>query len=172
MPLTPEEIKNKAKDGIKVYKILPENDVYTKYNTSDHSLIDEYVEKLDKEYELNGIDRKSYIYLVILKRYLDFDITIYPIDIEPFANESAIVPNNLSFINFQNYLTLYSDYESNTNELILVILLERNSSNSPINELNYYFYGMKRNNNQKGKFLNISDLNLTSEDSKLQSMYF
>ena len=171
MPLTPDEIKNRAKDGIKVFRIIPENETYTKYNISDHSLIKEYVEKLDKEYELNGVDKKSEIYLVILKKYLDFYITIYPIDVEPFANES-VLPNNLSFINFQNYLTLYSEYESDNNEIILVVLLEKISSNSPINELYYYFCGMKRNNNKNYYFLNISNNNLTNEESKLQAMYF
>ena len=175
IPLTPDDIKNRIEAGIKVFKIIPkENDNYTNYDISDNSLIAEYINILDKEYEQYEGDRSSGIYLAILKKYFDFNITIYPIDIESFAYENVFLPNNLGFINLANYFTenntLY--YESITNQILLAIILERKSLNSSINELNYYFYGMNRNQNQKGEFLNISNLNLVSiEDKQLQIMY-
>ena len=76
---------------------------------------------MDKEYEQYEGDRSSGIYLVILKKYFDFNITIYPIDIESFAYENVFLPNNLGFINLANYFTenntLY--YESITNQILL-----------------------------------------------------
>ena len=82
------------------------------------------------------------IYLILTINYIDFNITIYPLDIESFTYDNVLVPNNLGSINFENYFSEYIDYEIDNNQIILVILLESLSLNSSINELNYYFYAL------------------------------
>ena len=147
---------------------LYDNNDYIKYNKSDNDLMKEYIQlfnKYSEGYEKDGI------YLIILKQYKNFNITIYPLDIESFAYDNAFVPNNLGFINFINYFVGYFDYEVNSNEIILVILLESLSLNSSINELNYYFYGMNENHNEKSRFINISEYNLINEKMTYNAMY-
>ena len=58
-------------------------------------------------------------------------------DIETFTNDKVLSPNNLCSINFQGYFSDYIGYEINNNQIILVILLERFSLNSSINDINY-----------------------------------
>ena len=105
--------------------------------------------------------------MVIFKKYFDFNITIYPLDIESFVYDNIIRPNNLGFINFRDYLTEYKEYEISKNEIVLVVLLERMCLNSSINELNYYFYGMKEYPDKNYELLNISNLNLRNNDESL-----
>ena len=166
-PFIPGE---KRQNIIKI--ILKEDENYTNYNISDYSLINEYIRILNKEYEQIGNDTENGIYLVIFKKYFNFNITIYPLDIESFVHDNVILPNNLGFVNFNNYFTEYNYYKTYTNEIILVILLERMCLNSSINDLNYYFFGMKENLSKNGKFLNISNLNLRSNDADLLKTMF
>ena len=141
---------------------MDEDNNYLKYNKSDNELIQEYIQlfnKYSEGYEKDGI------YLIILKKYKNFNITIYPLDVESFTYDNVISPNNLGFINFENCLEGYFDYEVNANEIILIILLESLSLNSSINELNYYFYSMNENHLERSKFINIFESNLILNDN-------
>ena len=170
-PLTPDEKRENILRRTKLVKILDEDEdnYYLKYNKSDNELIQEYIQlfnKYSEGYEKDGI------YLLILKRYKNFNITIYPIDVETFAYDNVITPNNLGFIDFENYLQGYFDYEVGSNEIILVILLESLSLNSSINELNYYFYSLNENHNERSRFINIFESDLILNDNlTLKTMY-
>ena len=149
---------------IEVVKILTVYENYTRYNNPDSLLIEEYIKILNQESERYG---SREIYLIIFKKLNNFNITIYPIDIESFTYDNVIVPNNLGFIHFEYYFPRFPDYEADTNEIILIILLESLSLNSSINELNYYFFGMNMKQIEKSKFLNISSLDLKNEENNL-----
>ena len=150
-PLTPDEKMDEISKRIKVVKILTDERDYLNYNNNDTSLINEYKDLFQKESENY---EKIGIYLIILKKYYNFNITIYPMDIETFTNDKVLSPNNLCSINFQGYFSDYIGYEINNNQIILVILLERFSLNSSINDINYYFYGMNEDDDEQSKFLN------------------
>ena len=150
--------------------MLSEDTNYLNYNNEDSSLIQEYKDIFQKEsenYDTIGI------YLIILKRYNNFNITIYPLDIESFTYDNVLVPNNLGSINFENYFSEYIDYEIDNNQIILVILLESLSLNSSINELNYYFYALNENDDDQSKFLDDISLSSMNENSnnRLKAMY-
>ena len=169
-PLTPDEKKDEISKRIKVVKMLSEDTNYLNYNSEDSSLIQEYKDIFQKEsenYDTIGI------YLIILKRYNNFNITIYPLDIESFTYDNVLVPNNLGSINFENYFSEYIDYEIDNNQIILVILLESLSLNSSINELNYYFYALNENDDEQSKFLDDISLSSMNENNNngLKIMY-
>ena len=168
IPLTPDEKRNNILRRKKLIENLYDNNDYIKYNKSDNDLMKEYIQlfnKYSEGYEKDGI------YLILFKQYKNFNITIYPLDIESFAYDNVFAPNNLGFINFINYLQGYFNYEVNTHEIILVILLESLSLNSSINELNYYFYGMNENHYEKSRFINISESNIIIGNIIYKSMY-
>ena len=117
------------------------------------------------------------IFLIISTRYINFTITIYPIDIEYFVYSQVIAPNNLGFINFTKTFPDYIYYEINTSNLILVCLLEYHNENSSINDLNYYLYsfneknyGNLKNLGEKIIFNETEEFNL-NESSILETQY-
>ena len=171
--LTDEENMEDRNNRMNIYKILIKNENYFDYYKYDDVLMKNYTNLLQDELNKQSGDYVlNDIYLVLLFKYKNFNITIYPIDVESFAYNSVISPNNLGFINFEKYLPGYNKYEKDSQQILLVILLERLSLNSSINDLNYYFYGMNKNNFRKGTFLNISELNLTNDDnSRLNIIY-
>ena len=164
IPKTFDERIDNNTNKIHIVKILTVFENYNRYNNSDSLLIEEYIKIFNQESERYG---SREIYLIIFKKFDNFNITIYPLDIESFAYDNIMIPNNLGFINFEDYFPSYSDYEADTNEIILIILLESLSLNSSINELNYYFYGMNIKQIEKSKFLNISSLDLKSNENNL-----
>ena len=173
IPFT-NETKQADIDGrFKVVKEYIRNGSYYGFNKCDVNLINDYYKILKNELnEDSGIAKKKGIYLILLLQYDNFNITIYPIDIENYVYENIIIPHKIGFINFQNYLTDYYQYEIDTRDILLVILLESLSLNSSVNELNYYFYSMNEKNYDKRDCLNNSNLNLgNNNDSRLEIKY-
>ena len=74
------------------------------------------------------------IYLIYTLKYNNFTINIYPLDVEDYAYNNVFIPNNLGFINFTElFYPSFLDYEVNSSDYILVILLESKCENSSIN---------------------------------------
>ena len=169
-PLSPDEKKDDIAKRIKVVKILTEETNYLNFNRTDTTLMEEYKALLSKESE--NYEEKE-IYLIILKKYKNFNIVIYPLDIETFAYDNVLVPNNIGSINFENYFLEYINYEIFNNQIILVILLESFSQNSAINELNYYFYGLKEEDLSQSEFLNDDSKTIMkgNNNNNLKLMY-
>ena len=100
----------------------------------DLSIIKKYKDLLFKEISIDLLYNK---YLITSTRYDNFTITIYPLDIEDFVYNKFIASNQLGFANFTKMYPDFINYELQTNDLILVCLLERHYENKSINELNY-----------------------------------
>ena len=103
---------------------------------------------------------ETYIYLFVYFNCTGYNITVYPLEVESDFYKSIIVPNKLGFIKFEDYFkNIDNDYQKVTNKTFLVMLLESLSLNSSINELNYYFYGMNDNIDEKNEnFSNFIDI--------------
>ena len=63
--------------------------------------------------------------------------------------------------------------ETKNKSLILIILIEDLSNNSPIHNLDYYFYGFDKNNNNDYNLLENQEntLNLINKDAILEIKY-
>ena len=103
---------------------------------------------------------ETYIYLFVYFNCTGYNITVYPLEVESDFYKSIIVPNKLGFIKFEDYFKdIDNDYQKVTNKTFLVMLFESLSLNSSINELNYYFYGMNDNIDEKNEnFSNFIDI--------------
>ena len=162
---------------LKVTKILTDNKSDSKVLEifNDLKIIQTYNTLLLNE-KSNGIAND--IYLITSTRYINFTITIYPIDIEDFVYSQVIVPNSLGFINFTKLFPDYIYYEINNSKLILVCLMEHHIENSSINDLNYYLYSFNERNQGKirnlGEKININESEefILDESSKLETQFF
>ena len=156
-----EQILEKERD--KIWRILNKNEYYFNYSNYSDDLIIIYKDLHEK---LSIKENKGFgIYLILTINYIDFNITIYPYDLEDFVYEN-IIQNNLSFIHFKNVFQSSIQYESN--EYLLIILLERICNNSAINELNYYFIKFNDDFYSYEKIDLIKDLGVTG---KLNILY-
>ena len=174
-PETSEEKEQDILNRVIVYKIFKEERNYSKIDEFNFTIIEEeYFELLGKESENY---KSENIYLITSRTYKNFIITIYPLDIEQiFVFDKIIIPNNLGYINFTNFFNNLIDYERFNFKIILVVLIERISSHSAINELNYYFCEIDedvKNNKDFNGHINIKELNVTSfdDDQYLKVIY-
>ena len=154
-----------------IFKNLNENGNYsTTNNNHKQKLIQTYIElyqHLKKE--------EDKIYLITFTKYNNFNITIYPLDIESYAYDNILIPNNLVFANFEKACPNFLNYEIGRTDFIfiLVIYLERQSLNSSINDLNYYFYIFNENdiNFKENNFKNISQLGIYENGTPIEIIY-
>ena len=161
---------------LKIMKILTDNktdsEVLEMFN--GNKIIEKYNTLLTNEMSNIVVNDK---YLITSTRYINFTITIYPLDIEDFVYTQVITPNNLGFINFTKAFPEYIYYEINTSNLILVCLLEHHNENSSINDLNYYLYSFNEKNYGNPKFLgeeivfNETEEFALNDDSILETQY-
>ena len=169
--LTLIEKKNEIKNRLKIIKVLTNINGFTLTSNYELSLIIEYFRLLKNE-ESKYIYNK--IYLITSTQYLNFTITIYPLDIEDYAYEKIFSFNNLGFVNFTNFYTDFLNYEIERNRIILVGILEYQASNSPIKDLNYFLYSFneKINDiNNLGNLLYLDDLIINFDKNKLEVQY-
>ena len=141
---SPDERKDEINTRIKVIKMFSEeeesySDVLSKYHDSDN-LLRNYITILQNELSNYGQDTK--IFLITSTKYMNFTITIYPLDIENFVYEQIFTTNNLAFANFTKMYENFINYEANSGELLLICLLEYHSKNSAIDDLNYFIYSL------------------------------
>ena len=139
---SPDERKDEINKRIKIIKMFSElkeeyDDVLSKYN---EQLLQGYNSYLQNELSNYGSETK--IYLITSTRYMNFTITIYPLDIENFVYEQIFLPNDLGFANFTKMFENFIYTESDTNGLLLVCLMEYHSDNSAINDINYFIYSL------------------------------
>ena len=165
--LTPEQKESDIDSREKIIRIITINQTFSCYNES--WLINDYITRLQNLYNSFGEN----IYLILYLNFTDYNITIYPLDIENFYYDNVIIPNHLGSIYFEPYFPGFIAYEANNSVIILVILLERLCLNSAINELNYYFYIMDERDINNGYFVEgPKDLNLSiNEEQFLKVIY-
>ena len=149
VPIIPDSssIDEKIKEissRIKTIKMFSEDKKYLEViNNFNENLIEgEYIVVLKKELEQNP---NNNIYLITSRNYINFTITIYPLDIEDFVYEQVLLTNNLLSANFTKLYENFIEYEVNTGELLLVCLLQYYTTNSPINYVYYYLYSLDEN---------------------------
>ena len=124
--MTLEEKINDIKNRTKIIKILKNNNKnYIVIDNYEISLIKEYYELLQEE-KSKFIDNK--IYLILSNQYLNFIITIYPLDIEDYTYENIFSSNNLGFVNFTHFYSDFLNYEIERRRIILVGILEHQTS--------------------------------------------
>ena len=149
-----------------------DSEVLEIFNNS--KVIERYNTLLTNEMSSIAVNDK---YLITLTRYINFSVTIYPLDIEEFVYTQVNLPNNLGFINFTKSFPDYIYYEINTNTLILVCLLEHHNLNSSINNLNYILFSFNEKNKGDVKYLGkriiINEIQkfILNDSSKLETQY-
>ena len=132
--MTEEEKKRQIKNKMKIIKVSTDSNNYILNTNYESSLIKEYFDLLEKEEK--NLDNK--IYLISSIQYRNYIITIYPLDIEDYAYEKIFFPNELGFVNFTNYYTDYLQYEIKQKKIIIAGIVEYQSSNTSIKDLNYF----------------------------------
>ena len=146
-----EEKMNEIEKRAKILRTFSEDEDYNKFNNFDKNLVEKYkdLHKLLTETEISiSLDNDTGIYLIYTLKYNNFTINIYPLDVEEYAYNNVFAPNNLGFINFTElFYPSFLEYELNTSDYVMVILLESKCENSAINELNYYFFNYDEVNN-------------------------
>jgi len=139
-----DEKINEISKRAKILRTFSEERDYENFNNFDQNLAEKYkdLHKLLTETEISlSLGNDTGIYLIYTLKYNNFTINIYPLDVEDYAYNNVFIPNNLGFINFTElFYPSFLDYEVNSSDYILVILLESKCENSSINELNYYFF--------------------------------
>ena len=166
--MTLEEKINDISIRSKVIKISKNNNNYFIVDDYELSLIRDYYELLKSE-ESKYIDNK--IYLILSTQYLNFMITIYPLDIEDYANEKIFSFNNLGFVNFTNFYPDFLNYEIEKNKIILVAILEHQTSNSSIKDLNYFLFSFDEKSNDiynLGNLMNLKDIKNNNNPLEIQ----
>ena len=166
-PYTREDKEKDIAERKIIIKISNEKTNYSDFYELNQTLVDEYIDLLNKEYE-----KSKKIYLILSMKYTNFIITIYPLDIESYVYENLIYGGNLGFVNFTYLFPEFIDHEIDYGQIILVILFESISLNSSINELNYYFYGLNEKYPEKNTMLNISETYLIQNDSTLTKVIY
>ena len=103
-------------------------------------------------------------------------MTIYPLDIENFVYENLFIVYNLGFVNFTKVYPDFLNYEVKTGNIILVCIMEYNSHNYSINDLNYFVYEFDEVSNSSFRLLQESKElptvnDLSNETSKYEVEY-
>ena len=166
-PYTREDKEKDIAERKVIIKISNEKTNYSSFLQLNQTLVDEYLDLLNKEYE-----KSKKIYLILSMKYANCIITIYPLDIESYVYENLIFRGDLGFVNFTYLFPEFIDDEIDNEQILLVILIESISINSSINELNYYFYYLNEKNQEKNIILNISETNLIKNDSNLTKVIY
>ena len=166
-PINQDEKIDDIKNRLKIIKINNENYNYIK-NNYDLSLITNYV-KLLKDELPNYLPNK--IFLLTSTQYLNYIITIYPIDIEEYAYEKIFKLNNLGFVNFNKLFPKYIDYEINNDRIILAVILENKAQNSSINDINYFLYSYNEKSNEDGNIRNLLNIKELVGDIQIEIEY-
>ena len=167
LPYTREDKEKDILERKIIIKISTEDTNYSDFYELNQTLVDDYIDLLNKEYE-----KYKKIYLILSMKYTNFVITIYPLDIETYVYENLIIRGNLGFVNFTYLFPEFIDHEVDNDQILLVILFESISLNSSINDLNYYFYALNEKNPKKNIMLNISEINLIRNDSNLTKVIY
>ena len=145
-----------------IWRMLEKEEDYLNYqNNYDVNLIETYKDLHEKL--VNSENEASGIFLILSINYNNFNITIYPMNLENFVYE-RIIQNNLSFIFFKEGQDEYDIYD----EYILIFLFERIYSNSAINELNYFFINF---NDDEYTYSKIDNLNNLGINEPLNAFY-
>ena len=166
-PVNEDEKKEDIKNRLKIIKINSENHNYAK-NNYDLSLITNYL-KLLKEESPSYLPNK--IFLLTSTQYLNYIITIYPIDIEEYAYEKIFKLNNLGFVNFNKLFPEYINYEINKDRLILAVILENKAQNSSINDINYFLYSFNEKSNEDANIRNLLNIKELVGDVQIEIQY-
>ena len=162
--------KNEISKRIKIIKMFSyENKGFKEViNNFDETLIKQYLEVLKIELSNNP---NSKIYLITNSKYMNFTITIYPLDIEDFVYEQILLTNDLIFSNFTKLYVNFIEYEVSLSKLLLVCLMQYYTTNSPLNYVNYFLYSLNEQT-YLGEIINQKNSNsLKKPDDKLDILY-
>ena len=107
-----------------------------------------------KEEYVGGID------FITSTNYEDFTLTIYPLQVEEYVYKNVFELNNLVSVNFTKYFQTIN-YKVDTNNNIIIGLIEHKNEKTPINTMNYFFFKYNENNNNIEP---LNDLNIDSID--------
>ena len=139
-----------------------------KYSSENFTLnqMAKYITELNLELKsheyIDGID------FITVNRYEDFILTIYPLHMEEYIYYNLIKTNNLSFINFNEFFKGIHYNKQNTDNIIIVCLIEFKNINIPVNSMNYFFFEFNEETNipieiKKETLINISSIQLKTE---------
>ena len=139
-------------------------------------MIDNYNDLLLNEKKNNNYN--GGLYLVTSTRYINFTITIYPLDIEDLTYNQMILTNKLVFINFTKMYPTFLNYElNNSKKLLLGCILQRHNKNTSIDDLYYMLYSFNEDNEgvgyNLGKKINFDEntKDLLNDSSKFEIEY-
>ena len=106
---------------------------------------------------LNEFSHNDYnIYLVTSTQFINYTVTIFPLDISNFTYNQVFLPNYLGFVNFTKMYPNFVNYEIINSRIILVSIIESRNQNSSINDLNYFLYSFNEKNG--GNVRNLGEI--------------
>ena len=166
---------NDIEKRLKVVKIFIDEEknnweVLKAYN--DLELIKTYNTLFLNEFSHND----NNIYLVTSTEYINYTVTIFPLDIANFTYNQVFLPNNLGFVNFTKMYPNFLNYEIINSRIILVNIIESHNKNSSINDINYFLYSFNEKNGGNirnlGEIISLSnDIYLVNESPQFEIEY-
>ena len=160
---------------LKVVKIVNDDEknnweVLKAYNDLD--FIKNYNTLFLNEYSHNDDN----IYLVTSTQFINYTVTIFPLDISNFTYNQVFLPNHLGFVNFTKMYTNFLNYEIINSRIILACIIESHNQNSSINDLNYFLYSFNEKNGGNvrnlGEIISLDkNIYLVKESSQLEIEY-
>ena len=106
-----------------------------------------------KDEYLGGID------FITSTKYEDFNITIYPLQVEDYVYSNVFDTNNLCSVNFKDFFQNIN-YTVEQGSFIMVGLIEHKNENIPLNTINYFFFIYNENYNNISLITNLNDYSL------------
>ena len=177
----PIDYESKIKDmnkRLKEFKMFIEDksdkEVLDFFNSKE--MIDNYNNLLNEKKTNNNYN--GGLYLVTSTKYINFTITIYPLDIEDLTYNQMLLTNKLVFINFTKMYPTFLNYElNNSKKLLLGCILQRHNKNTSIDDLYYKLYSFNEDNEGLGynlaKKINFEEntKDLLNDSSKFEIEY-
>ena len=133
----PTEGPRYVDDHVILIKTFIKNKNYSEVkNNFEKNQFDDYKKELETEFKTTQY--KQGLDFITFFKYNDFNITIYPLDVEQYVKDNLFDVNNLCYINFSSIFGNYAIEDEKYNK-ILIALIEYKNKDYPISTVNYFF---------------------------------
>ena len=151
----PTEGPRYVDDHVILIKTFIKNKNYSEVKSNfGKNQFDEYKKELETEFKISQY--KQGLDFITFFKYKDFNITIYPLDVEQYVKDNLFDVNNLCYINFSSLFENYAIQDEKYNK-ILIALIEYKNKDYPISTVNYFFM-LFNENTVEGEVINMNEI--------------
>ena len=151
----PTEGPRYVDDHVILTKTFIKNKNYSEIkNNFEKNQFDDYKKELETEFKTTQY--KQGLDFITFFKYNDFNITIYPLDVEQYVKDNLFDVNNLCYVNFSSLFENYAIQDENYNK-ILIALIEYKNKDYPVSTVNYFFM-LFNENSVVGEVINMNEI--------------